>query len=329
MLLWQPKKLSGKQIFFLELMMVSSACHLLLAFLFFFIYRGHYERFSFEVHSKKQGRPVLFLPLKSCNALLRSSNVVKAIRPKASAVQQKKAVVASNVQKKPAVKPQPKNNAAAKPVTKQQPKQPIAAKKEMPKPNNAKKPATTMTAQTEKKAVTKNVPPGKSTPSSKKTAVAQKKPEPTKPVQKIVKNESVSQKQPEIKKDLMEKHNEPKVQAPTITDPAAALPDTIELALGDDDNVYDEMYAVSPEVARIYFGIQKELGSCWKPPVGLKKDLVCTIVVQFARDGTIADLSVKKPSGVLVYDISARSAVQKMQLPRWASGKEFTIAFRQ
>lgn len=303
-----------------------TACHMTLAFFFFFIYRGHYESFSFEVRSKRPGKPVLFLPLKSRNALLCSSNTV----------QQKKIPVALPAQKISVAKPQIKKVAIAKSVAKQPPKPAAVAKKEAPKPIQEKKPATTMTAQARKKAVAKNVPLAKSpavspAPAKKPIAVAQKKSEPVKPAQKTVKNESVPKKQPEpvTKKESMEKHAEQMVPTPTITDPADTLPDSIELALGDDDYANDETYAVSPEVARMYFGIQKELGTCWKPPVGLKKDLVCTIGVQYARDGTIADLGVKKPSGVLVYDISARTAVQKMQLPRWAAGKEFTIAFRQ
>ena len=34
-------------------------------------------------------------------------------------------------------------------------------------------------------------------------------------------------------------------------------------------------------------------------------------------------------SGVLVYDLSARSAAMELSLPRWAWGKEFTINFCQ
>ena len=46
-------------------------------------------------------------------------------------------------------------------------------------------------------------------------------------------------------------------------------------------------------------------------------------------DGNVCETTVHKSSGVLMYDISARMAVAKMDTPRWSRGKEFIVAFRQ
>lgn len=99
--------------------------------------------------------------------------------------------------------------------------------------------------------------------------------------------------------------------------------------------------AVTKEVEPIYVGrlemealrlqkeMQNEVSKSWKPPVGLSKELECVLKVLVNWNGSVQDTEVEKSSGVLMYDISARTAVAKMQLPRWAYGKEFHITFKQ
>jgi hypothetical protein len=80
------------------------------------------------------------------------------------------------------------------------------------------------------------------------------------------------------------------------------------------------------------------LGTHWQPPAGLSPALVCAIKIVVDWQGAIVDVVVAQSSGVLIYDFSARNALQvvaeqianmQVGLPQWMKGKEFTITFKQ
>jgi len=75
--------------------------------------------------------------------------------------------------------------------------------------------------------------------------------------------------------------------------------------------------------------MHKEVTKKWRPPVGLSKDLVCILKVLIDWHGNTTHTTVEQPSGVLLYDISTRTAMMQLTLPSWAYGKEFTITFKQ
>lgn len=76
---------------------------------------------------------------------------------------------------------------------------------------------------------------------------------------------------------------------------------------------------------KMYSAVTKK----WRPPVGLSKALVCILNVLVDWQGNITQTTVEQRSGVLLYDISARTAMMQLTLPSWAYGKEFTITFKQ
>jgi hypothetical protein len=86
---------------------------------------------------------------------------------------------------------------------------------------------------------------------------------------------------------------------------------------------------VEMEALRMQDEMQREVSKHWSPPVGLSKDLICVLQVLVDWNGKIAETKVAQSSGVLMYDISARTAVAHMQLQKWAHGKEFNITFKQ
>jgi outer membrane biosynthesis protein TonB len=75
--------------------------------------------------------------------------------------------------------------------------------------------------------------------------------------------------------------------------------------------------------------LQQEFARCWKPPVGIPEDCTCQVTVFVATDGKVNDMEMVTSSGILMYDVAARSALQQMELPRWTRGKTLTITFRQ
>ncbi len=75
--------------------------------------------------------------------------------------------------------------------------------------------------------------------------------------------------------------------------------------------------------------LQEELAKCWKPPIGVPCDCVCQIKVVVSWNGIVKELDVAKSSGVLMYDVAARSALHTMKMPAWSKGKSLTITFKQ
>lgn len=75
--------------------------------------------------------------------------------------------------------------------------------------------------------------------------------------------------------------------------------------------------------------IQQEVSRCWQPPKGLAQDLACAIKVQVDWQGAVKAVMVEKGSGVLMYDVNARSAVLAMNMPRCTWGKELVLHFKQ
>jgi len=83
------------------------------------------------------------------------------------------------------------------------------------------------------------------------------------------------------------------------------------------------------EALRLQDAIQVEVEKCWRPPAGFSKDLCCVIKVLVGWNGKVKRVTVVKSSGVLPYDVSARMAVCKLQMPSAAKGKEVNITFNQ
>lgn len=81
------------------------------------------------------------------------------------------------------------------------------------------------------------------------------------------------------------------------------------------------------EAMRQYTELQKKLAKYWKPPIGVSKDCECQIQIIVGWNGSIQKLEMIKQSGVLMYDIAARSALYTMSIPQWARGKSLTITF--
>src|SRR5690606_6588097 len=75
---------------------------------------------------------------------------------------------------------------------------------------------------------------------------------------------------------------------------------------------------------RLQQEIQHELETHWRPPVGLP-EVTCQIKALVNAQGAAQTVTMVKASGVLVYDVSARSAVQSIHFPAAVNGKELII----
>jgi len=75
--------------------------------------------------------------------------------------------------------------------------------------------------------------------------------------------------------------------------------------------------------------LQQTVMAHWAPPPGVDDACFCTLAFRVDWGGEIQDVEVREASGVLMYDIAAKCALNETKLPSWARGKNLTITFRQ
>ena len=144
----------------------------------------------------------------------------------------------------------------------------------------------------------------------KATVVVQEKPKKKKEVKKIVEKKVAQKKSAPAPK---------KMEKPSV---AQSVQKNIEQA-----PVY--VGRVQMEALRMQDEMHAAMSEHFKPPVGLAKDLVCVLKILVDWNGTIKQTMVHESSGVLMYDISARTAVAHATAPKSTYGKEFCITFKQ
>jgi len=73
--------------------------------------------------------------------------------------------------------------------------------------------------------------------------------------------------------------------------------------------------------------LQQELVRVWHPPVGIAQECQCQLRVSIGSDGAVRAVHVLDSSGVLMFDVAARSALSSAQLPKWTWGTSIDITF--
>lgn len=190
------------------------------------------------------------------------------------------------------------------------PKKKVVIKKKKPKTALASKSKPVVKKKPAKKNVTK-----------KKTQTAVKKSTDVKTMaDKLVEKKPlkvVEKKVPKVKPKKIEKNKPVKV----------AQKESVEQ--GEQDIIY--VGRIDKDILKMHEVIQQELQTVWQPPAGLSKELQCQLKVLVAWDGTVKDVAVEKTSGVVMYDVAARSSLASVPFDKckWARGKEFSITFKQ
>jgi outer membrane biosynthesis protein TonB len=142
-----------------------------------------------------------------------------------------------------------------------------------------------------------------------------------------------TQKKAVEKSEQKPKAEQAKVEAITPVAATAQIPTTSEqvetgitLPGATDQNIVyvgqDDLDALKLQQV-----IQQEIGTHFKPPAGLSKQLQCQLTLVVGFDGTVINVTVHQSSGAAIFDMSARNAVSKLTLPAWTHGKELTITF--
>ena len=99
----------------------------------------------------------------------------------------------------------------------------------------------------------------------------------------------------------------------------------------EQDSSQDVLYVGQQEyeMLRMQSYLQHEILAHWRPPIGVPAQACCEISFVVDWAGIVNNVAVVSSSGVLMYDVSARSALLAMDFPGWAKGKSFKISFKQ
>ncbi len=185
----------------------------------------------------------------------------------------------------------------------------------------------TFTSRSQRQAIKKA--PVKKVVQLKKKAV-QKKVVPPKP--KPVPKTTVAQKEP-VKK--IQPKKEPKKIAPVLEKKIVQAVKKEEKKVLEPKEAVEQLEVWSTEQADVVgipeyvFAFQKQIAQKFTPPIGIAPDAQCQIKMMIGWDGTMQEVGIERSSGILMYDVAARSAVHKLSLPRWTWGKSLTIVFKQ
>lgn len=208
-----------------------------------------------------------------------------------------------------------------------------------------KKPGVHLTAAKQHKKTGAAAKSKKKSSAKKDAIMAKKKPakqQPTKKEKELAKKEIKPKIEPQVAKQ----------EAPAKVAPADAAPASAAIELTQEniqpaplaldaatqqqlvtavDADQDVMYVGREDLAilEMYEQLQREVVRCWRPPVGLGAQLACTIAVKIDWQGQVEASMVAQSSGVLAYDISARSSITTMTFPRSTYGKEIILTFTQ
>ena len=151
-----------------------------------------------------------------------------------------------------------------------------------------------------------------------KKAVAALKPKSS--PQKIAKN--VTHKKP-VPFDKIKKN---KQEIKTVNSSVAHK--HVEKKQQDQSIAFDTNQAIDNGMIEDFIVLQQELAKHWQPPVGIDRSCACAITAHIDRQGKIEDIIIDDSSGVLMFDVAARTAMLAMNLPHWTWGKSLSITFK-
>ena len=75
--------------------------------------------------------------------------------------------------------------------------------------------------------------------------------------------------------------------------------------------------------------IQREVERLWRPPLGVPKGTLCTVLFSLNSHGQVKNCKFMERSNVLIYDLSIMQVAKRFAFNKCLWGKQFKIDFRQ
>lgn len=335
-----------------EIFISVMVAHCVLLMLLIVSQKGDFEHEKFLINTNSLGSTVVFMPLHKKVALQQPSNVVQNPSQSRRVITHEayqKALASAQKKSKPAVVPKKvapkKSTPVAQPIKKvttpatPAEKSPTTIKSEKLMPVVQKKKIEAVkkvVAPEPKKVVEKSVDKKKVVEKPVEKAV-------TKKAEVPVKKEIATEKKIEPAPAGIAQKVEPVAQVASVKDQPVEqkVPELVQAVQSDqeiiesddlDDSVEDiDLSSVSfvgrydLEKYEIEEKIKTEITKHWKFPFGVNKTTSCELGITVGVDGKALLVMIKKSSGVLVYDMSAKAAAYQSRFPKEVYGKEFTI----
>ena len=86
---------------------------------------------------------------------------------------------------------------------------------------------------------------------------------------------------------------------------------------------------LNPRLEQYQRAIQYEVDRVWQPPIGVAKGTECLVHFVVNRAGAVDKITIQKPSGMIIYDLSIVHVGKSFKFARCLWGKNFTVNFRQ
>lgn len=177
------------------------------------------------------------------------------------------------------------------------------------------------------KSQEKKTPLPESSPEVRKKA----KPKPTpKPKEPEPEPEEIEEEKEEIKPE--EKPIEQKAEElATPQEPDEYAEETPDDTWEDTDEVMEFNNDTADEKSiKIYqTHIQKEVARLWRPPLGVPKGTICSVLFVIDSKGNIQKCEIIKQSKMLIYDLSIMRVAKSFKFDPYLWNKKFTIDFKQ
>ncbi len=314
MLHWpRSRKGHNLQQFWIKLLSVSLLAHGMILLTIFFLYKDDSCQYNMTVSSKnlRLGAPIIFMPF---HKVVNEHRITGQLSTSVGAVKTTTVGLASSSETK---------KAAATLVALQEKKKQQAAQKLKEKKAKQEKLKELQRAKEQEKLER----------AEKKKSKKQKKLEEQK---KLKEKKLEEKKKEEIKPPVVEEPKKEEIKK-EVEQSEVAQPQVVNQSEVAQNGGTQEQ--VAGEQAPYYVGqvemeelsrqeeLQQVISQYWKPPVGLREGLECSLTFVVDADGNASQVTVQKTSGVLVYDMAARMAVAQMSMPQWARGKELSITF--
>ncbi|HEV2916903.1 MAG TPA: hypothetical protein VGW78_04095 [Candidatus Babeliales bacterium] len=300
MLLWQHRNIR-KLSAWMQLIAISSFLHLILLAMIFFLYNYNTVVTSIHIIHKKSSDIPIFVVGYAAHT---KQSIISVNRQKTPQAKKQSSTISNTAKQK--------TMPSTKPIQKKLPQPKIAA------PIPECQPATQIkkieTAKDNKKEVIKapNAPETPKVPDKPKLESA--KQELIKPIKqqkdKISKNKPQEITKPN--KQLEIHQNDSVVDIPQ--DISADAPVVVV-------NNYREKVALTKQYA-----FEKLISQAWSAPVGAQGHS-CTIKVYIGRQGSIQKMEMIKSSGIVMYDVQARSTLMHIDMPQDVWGTVLEISF--
>ena len=317
----QKRQQRAKFLFFLKIALLTFIAHIIFLFFIFFVYRGDTFKavLSVNIPINIHRAKIVYMPFYKNVNQLRGAGLGK--RAQSTKIQTKEAPKKATVQKRKMVVAKKTVLSKPKPPAKKIVKQPLPKKQEQRKAEEKKIAQEKETLKQKQKELEQK----------KKEAEIKKQEQKRAEEKKIAQEkETLKQEQQELeqKKKEVEKKIETKYEQETeISENIDAKESQRDIEPIDEDEHVIYMGRYDLEAMRSHQLLQEEVQKVWHCPVGVSADISCQLKVELDWNGKVDQLLIDRPSGMPIFDLSAKSAAHKTQYPKMFWGKTIIITF--